>query len=82
MKLIEQQRIHPTSIILGYKKALRGALDYIKKYLTIPVNKLGDECLMNIARTSLSSKLVSAYALSFILVAFDFIFFVCSLLSF
>jgi T-complex protein 1 subunit alpha len=62
MKLIEQQRIHPTSIILGFKKALRGALDYIKKYLTIPVNKLGDECLMNIARTSLSSKLVSAFA--------------------
>ncbi|KAK2959166.1 putative T-complex protein 1 subunit alpha [Blattamonas nauphoetae] len=60
MKLMEHQRIHPTLIILGYKRALRFAMHYLKENLTIPVNQLGADALMNIARTSLSSKLVSA----------------------
>ena len=64
MKLIQEYRIHPTSIILGYKRALREALKYIETELSIPVKDLGEECLLNIARTSLSSKIVSAYVLS------------------
>jgi T-complex protein 1 subunit alpha len=61
MKLIEQQHIHPTSIILGFKRALRFSVKYIKENLVIPVASLGPESLLNVARTSLSSKLVSAF---------------------
>lgn len=61
MKLIQEQRIHPTSIILGYKRALREALKFIKENCTMSTAEISDETLLNIARTSLSSKIVSAY---------------------
>eukprot|EP00708_Paratrimastix_pyriformis_P002478 GAFH01001226.1.p2 GENE.GAFH01001226.1~~GAFH01001226.1.p2 ORF type:complete len:539 (+),score=222.21 GAFH01001226.1:31-1647(+) len=55
-----QAHIHPNSVILGYKKALRWAQRYITEHLTFPVAQLGPDTLLNIARTTLSSKTVSA----------------------
>ncbi|KAA6371378.1 MAG: putative T-complex protein 1 subunit alpha, partial [Streblomastix strix] len=60
MKLIEQQKIHPTSVILGFKRANRQAQKYIKEKLVIPTSSLNEENLQCIAKTSLSSKIVSA----------------------
>eukprot|EP00771_Trimastix_marina_P003828 gnl/Trimastix_PCT/535.p2 GENE.gnl/Trimastix_PCT/535~~gnl/Trimastix_PCT/535.p2 ORF type:complete len:534 (-),score=216.43 gnl/Trimastix_PCT/535:229-1830(-) len=54
-----KMKIHPTSIIQGYKRACRHACKYIRENLVVPVSQLGRECLMNVARTTMSSKSVN-----------------------
>ncbi|KAG9511103.1 T-complex protein 1 subunit alpha, partial [Fragariocoptes setiger] len=54
-----ENKIHPTSIISGYRLACKEACKYIQENLTISMNELGRERAVAAARTSLSSKLVS-----------------------
>ncbi|KAF8285637.1 putative chaperonin alpha subunit [Trypanosoma cruzi] len=56
------QGIHATSIIAGYKLALREAVRFLKENLSLPVDGLGKDVLLNIARTSMSSKILSSDA--------------------
>lgn len=51
--------LHATSIISGYKLAAKEGLAYLKKNLTQSVKSLGDEVLLNVARTSMSSKVLN-----------------------
>ncbi|XP_076930513.1 T-complex protein 1 subunit alpha-like [Bidens hawaiensis] len=54
-----KNKIHPTSVISGYRLAMREACKYVEEKLAIKVDKLGKDSLVNCAKTSMSSKLLS-----------------------
>ena len=53
-----RDKIHPTTIISGYRQAMRQACTFLDQNMAIPVASLGPDTLLNAARTSLSSKIV------------------------
>eukprot|EP01112_Ceratiomyxa_fruticulosa_P014602 TRINITY_DN419_c0_g1_i1.p1 TRINITY_DN419_c0_g1~~TRINITY_DN419_c0_g1_i1.p1 ORF type:complete len:546 (+),score=137.74 TRINITY_DN419_c0_g1_i1:800-2437(+) len=52
------RKIHPTSIISGLRLASREAIKYINETLSVHIDSLPKESIYNIAKTSLSSKVI------------------------
>lgn len=57
-----KEKVHPTSVIAGFRQALKESIRYMKDNLVVKVDDLGQEALLQVAKTSMSSKLVSAEA--------------------
>jgi T-complex protein 1 subunit alpha len=58
-----KNKIHPTTIISGYRLALREATKYLPEAISTKVENLGKEALKNVAKTSMSSKIIGRYFL-------------------
>lgn len=54
-----RNKVHATSIMSGYRLALKEAVNFISKNLAIKTDTLGREALLQAAATSMSSKLLN-----------------------
>lgn len=55
--LVVQHKIHPTTVLAGYRMALKEAVSYLKSTVALPLTSISDAHLLQAAKTSLSSKL-------------------------
>jgi len=55
-----KMKVHPTSIMAGYRLALKESVNYIAKNLSVKMEDLDDDCIIQAAKTSMSSKLLGA----------------------
>ncbi|GMI57924.1 hypothetical protein ScalyP_jg11435 [Parmales sp. scaly parma] len=63
--------IHPTTIISGYRMALKQAVKHIKNNLIVTADTLGEVNLINSAKTSMSSKILGPESEFFARMAVD-----------
>jgi T-complex protein 1 subunit alpha len=58
LELVQKQGLHPTTILAGYRSALKAAVAYLKSSILIPTSNLESQHLLQAAKTSMSSKII------------------------
>ena len=53
-----KNKIHPTTVISGYRLACREAVRFMETQLSVKVDALARDTLVNIAKTSMASKII------------------------
>jgi len=69
-ELVKSQ-IHPTTVMSGYRIAMKESLKWIQSNLSVKVGDLGDDVLHQVARTTLSSKFVGVESALFSKIVVD-----------
>ena len=57
-----KNKVHPTSIMAGYRLALKESVNFLAKNLSVKTDTLSKEAIIQAAKTSMSSKLLGAEA--------------------
>ena len=57
-----KNKVHPTSIMAGYRLALKESVNFLAKNLSVKTDTLSQEAIIQAAKTSMSSKLLGAEA--------------------
>ena len=70
-ELVQKQGLHPTTVLAGYRTALKASIAYIKENILMPVSSLDSQHLLEAARTSLSSKIIGKEGDFFAQIAVD-----------
>ena len=55
-----KRKTHATSVISGFRVAMGEAVNYIEQSLSVPITELPKDALLNVARTSMSSKIIGS----------------------
>lgn len=59
-----KNKIHPTTVINGYRLACKEAVKHLNDQLSLKTDSLGKDSLVNVAKTSMASKIIGACVLS------------------
>merc|ERR1712048_442286 len=54
-----KQKIHPNTVLSGYKLSCKEAIKWMRDNLTVSSNDLGESGLLAAAKTSMSSKIIN-----------------------